>query len=164
MGGAPSHILDDSLIQGGSAVSNDKEWFEKKQITHCVSICDVSPQFSLQGKIHLNVDDCLTTDLYQYFEQTTQFIHEARGEGGNVYVHCAAGKFFKECFFRLKCLEIFGGPFPFLKNAINVATGISRSSTITLAYMMSWLEMDFETSFQELSLARVPHHHIILFK
>ncbi len=108
-------------------MSNDKEWFEKKQITHCVSICDVSPQFSLQGKIHLNVEDCLTTDLYQYFEQTTQFIHEARGEGGNVYVHCAAGKFFKECLFRsswrsrtLKYLNIFGGSFPVLKIELTI--------------------------------------------
>jgi hypothetical protein len=33
--------------------------------------------------------------------------------------------------------------------------GISRSSTITLAYMMTWLEMDFETAYKELALARV---------
>jgi hypothetical protein len=32
--------------------------------------------------------------------------------------------------------------------------GISRSSTIVLAYLMSWLELEFEAALKELALAR----------
>jgi protein-tyrosine phosphatase len=91
MGGAPSHILGETLIQGGADVVNNPDWFKKKEVTHVVSICEATPRHELKGKIHLDVDDMMTTDLYQHFEETTNFIHKARGEGGRVYVHCAAG-------------------------------------------------------------------------
>jgi hypothetical protein len=44
----------------------------------------------------------------------------------------------------------------FSLRSLSPCEGISRSSTITLAYMMTWLEMDFETAYKELALARVP--------
>lgn len=95
MGGAPSHVLQESLIQGGSDVLNSKEWFEEKGITHVVSVCEMTPSSSitssLSNHMHINIEDLHSSDLSQYFEETTLFIHRARSSGGRVYVHCAAG-------------------------------------------------------------------------
>jgi len=96
MGGRPSHILGDTLIQGGSDVLDQEQWFKDNKITHVVSICNLTPisSVALQGRIHLDYDDIMTSDLYKHFEETTNFIHKARAQGGYVYVHCAAGTFF----------------------------------------------------------------------
>ena len=67
--------------------------------------------------------DSTTTNLYPYLERTTKFIHSARMNGGNVYVHCSAG--------------------------------ISRSSTVTLSYMMTVYDRPFlEVPF----FSFIPHH------
>jgi protein-tyrosine phosphatase len=122
MGASPSLILGLSefpdkchVYQGGSHVLDKVDWFQQHMITHVISICDRTvgatvleeTKISSQNILHFRDLDAPTTNLYKYFERTTRFIHEARCEGGNVLIHCAAG--------------------------------ISRSSTITLAYLMTWL-------------------------
>eukprot|EP01087_Luapelamoeba_hula_P011934 TRINITY_DN3314_c0_g1_i1.p1 TRINITY_DN3314_c0_g1~~TRINITY_DN3314_c0_g1_i1.p1 ORF type:complete len:204 (+),score=35.23 TRINITY_DN3314_c0_g1_i1:45-614(+) len=122
MGGAPSRILDTTLVQGGLDVG-PSDWFETEGITHVVSICHESPgTFTDECRIHINVTDEPSTNLSPHFVRTSEFIHNARINEGRVYVHCAAG--------------------------------ISRSSTITLAYLMAWLDVGFNEAMADLRLAR----------
>ena len=161
MGAHPSHILHDNLIQGGMDVLvfpyqnpiltiatvfdyfcfrvKNKDWFERNGITHVVSVCDCTPAEELipsENKIHIDVDDCPSVDLYPHFVRTTQFIHKARSGGGKVFVHCAAGRVVLHRSEYLLC------------------SGISRSSTITLAYLMTWLDVSFQDALSDLRLAR----------
>ena len=106
MGGAPSLIIggegyDDrgKLYQGGEDILDDGTWFAEHKITHLVSIChrtvgnEAAKEAGIPASqvIHIREQDMPTTDLFQHFERTTVFIHEARLKGGNVYVHCSAG-------------------------------------------------------------------------
>jgi atypical dual specificity phosphatase len=137
MGAAPSLVLGGQeydgkfhLYQGGEDVLDDIQWFQTNRITHVVSIChrtvgaEVVKETNLPNEniIHIDELDSTYTDLSKYFEKTTRFIHDARLNGGNVYVHCAAG--------------------------------ISRSSTISLAYLMTWFDQPFDELFPRLMMMR----------
>lgn len=88
-------ILDSpALWLGGDDVLRDTTFFEEKGIKACLSVCQTVPPLdmhSLERKLHINVLDNPFAQLKPHFWSAVQFVHEARANGLNVYVHCAAG-------------------------------------------------------------------------
>mmetsp|Transcript_3996 Transcript_3996/g.5987 ORF Transcript_3996/g.5987 Transcript_3996/m.5987 type:complete len:219 (-) Transcript_3996:28-684(-) len=128
MGGAPSKILGDSLVQGGEDVLSDGQWFQKANIKTVVGICHrtvdhEAAKIDPKDVFWVNKNDMPSVNLAPHFEQTTEHIHRARAEKGhNVYVHCSAG--------------------------------ISRSSTVTLAYLMCFHGIEFDSALHIARAAR----------
>lgn len=126
----PSRVLGHTFIQGGEDVLDNANFFEENGLTHVVGVCHRTVDTSLVPSIHDNnvrwfdLDDAPSAaeTLASHLPETTLFIHEARINGGNVYVHCAAG--------------------------------ISRSSTVSLAYFMTWLDIELDDCIRFLKAAR----------
>jgi len=125
MGIHPSRILHDDLLQGGMDVVNNKDWFEKNGITHVVSICDCTPgEDIIPSENKIHID----VDDSPASQLYPHFVRTT------TFIHNAragGGKVFVHC-----------------------AAGISRSSTITIAYLMTWLNVPFQEALTDLRLAR----------
>lgn len=91
MGSSISLVLP-HLYLGSAEEIDDPKFFEKFSIKHVVSVsrCRPHPEFCL-NVLHINEIDNKNTDLLQYWEQTTIFIHKAREAEENVFIHCKQG-------------------------------------------------------------------------
>ncbi|KAL6074413.1 Dual specificity protein phosphatase 16 [Balamuthia mandrillaris] len=125
MGGKPSHILGTTFIQGGSDVLRDGEWFRSNGVTDVVSICDVYPDRSI-----ISEERNIWIDLYDV-ESTNLLDHFERTTRFIHKARASGGCVYVHC-----------------------AAGISRSSTISSAYLMCWLELTMEEALQVLKLSR----------
>lgn len=88
-------ILDDKLYLGGRSVKPEE--LRVVGITHVVRILEddedeVLPRSKLRGALFVRAADIRTTDLRPHFHQVCDFIENALGLGGRVYVHCAMGR------------------------------------------------------------------------
>jgi predicted protein tyrosine phosphatase len=127
MGGSPSRVLGETLIQGGEDVLDSREFFKTNNIVAVCGVChrsvDVKKTKLKQKQVMwINKNDMPGVQLRPHFEDTTKFIHTARAGGGNVYVHCSAG--------------------------------ISRSTTISIAYLTTWLDLDVDSALRVMRAAR----------
>lgn len=87
-----SKVLE-GLYIGNVRDSNSKEQLEKTGITHIIAIHDLINQkkFSHIKYLNLVARDNEAQDLTHFFDETTEFIHQARSSGGKVLVHCIMG-------------------------------------------------------------------------
>eukprot|EP01103_Thecamoeba_quadrilineata_P016052 TRINITY_DN5261_c0_g1_i1.p1 TRINITY_DN5261_c0_g1~~TRINITY_DN5261_c0_g1_i1.p1 ORF type:complete len:240 (+),score=20.91 TRINITY_DN5261_c0_g1_i1:39-758(+) len=86
------HKIDERLYLGSYSAALVRKNLEALKITHVLSIGDnvkayLYPEFKY---LYINVPDYNETLLIEHFEDTYQFIEEAR-EKGAVFVHCFAG-------------------------------------------------------------------------
>ncbi|CAD5121747.1 DgyrCDS10224 [Dimorphilus gyrociliatus] len=92
MGTGMSKILE-GLYVGNVRDSNSREQLQKNGITHVISIHDLVNQkkFSHIKYLNLVARDNEAQDLMHFFNETNEFIHEARASNGKVLVHCIMG-------------------------------------------------------------------------
>ena len=87
----PDKILD-GLYLAGANVARNHMALRKRGITHVLTVADIPPPWPDKFKYRqISVADESQTDLLSRFEEAHQFIDEARGAGGAILVHCAAG-------------------------------------------------------------------------
>lgn len=83
----------DQLYLGSKFEASDEDWLSSHHITHIVNCAIELPSY-FPGKysyLNLKLDDIPTQSLYHVLEKSFNFILEAIGRGGVVFVHCAAG-------------------------------------------------------------------------
>lgn len=100
----------------------DSELLDSLAVTHIITLNN-QISFPTRFKYYpINIDDAQCEDIYQYFDDTYEFIEQSQrtgiGGGYACLVHCAAG--------------------------------VSRSATIVLAYMMRKLHIPLDTAIKEL--------------
>ncbi|EGD73527.1 hypothetical protein PTSG_05231 [Salpingoeca rosetta] len=80
------------LYIGSFHPASNKDVLEAQGITHVCCCVGVDPYFpdDFFYKV-LPADDSPEQDMYQYFEDTYKFIHDAVSSDGRVLVHCGAG-------------------------------------------------------------------------
>ena len=66
--------------------------------------------------------------IQDHFQAAIQFIHTSRADGLGVYVHCAAGHDMR------------------VVNSFLICSGISRSTTMVIVYLMTHLGMSFDAA------------------
>lgn len=93
---AATHVYDDgSLILTSLPGMRHHvlRCFESRHDVAVLSVINepVTISFENVTRLHINVIDKPSTDLLQYFEAATHFIHEQRAQGRVVIVHCRAG-------------------------------------------------------------------------
>eukprot|EP01088_Endostelium_zonatum_P018965 TRINITY_DN6318_c0_g1_i1.p1 TRINITY_DN6318_c0_g1~~TRINITY_DN6318_c0_g1_i1.p1 ORF type:complete len:196 (-),score=30.18 TRINITY_DN6318_c0_g1_i1:82-669(-) len=127
MGPAPSRIIRDSYIQGPGTTCNDHQWFKTNGITHVVSICDVT--VSPLAEIHEdNIIHLSTIHDHPFADLYTHL------ERTSKFIHKA---------------RVNGG-----KVYVHCAAGISRSSTVTIAYFCAWFDITPEEALELLKIKR----------
>ncbi|XP_025067976.1 dual specificity protein phosphatase 15 isoform X2 [Alligator sinensis] len=107
MGNGMSKIIP-GLYLGNFIDAKDLEQLNRNKITHIISIHE-SPQPLLQEITYLRIPlpDAPEANIKKHFKECISFIHHCRLHGGNCLVHCSS------------------------------LAGISRSTTIVVAYIMA---------------------------
>jgi len=102
---------------------DDHSWFSKERITHIVSICHrtVGSEVLQSRKIPA------TNILHVNISDTSKANLERYFEQFSLFIHSA----------RMDGANV----------VIHCTAGVSRSSTITLAYLMAWLDLPFSKAF-----------------
>jgi len=119
----PSAIMDGVLYQGRGDQARNEKIMTTLGITHIVNISEHGNTFPHKIEyFRLPLDDNVTTNLLQHFNQTYDFIKNALDSGGCVLIHCNLG--------------------------------ISRSSTITLAYLMKYKKWNLQYAYNFLKAIR----------
>lgn len=75
--------------------SRDKRQLEGFQITHILTVLEhseVRDKNSNENHMYVGADDKSTEDLSKSFQRCNDFIQAGRQSGGNVLIHCRAGK------------------------------------------------------------------------
>jgi hypothetical protein len=126
----PSQILD-YYWQGGYTVLLEKSWFADRGITHCVSIGNQSPAFGdeypLKNYAH-DVDDVIDVEIKVFLVDAVEFIYKERSRA-----------------------LLAGQPFCVYTHC---HAGVSRSSCVTIAYLMTWLRLPYDQSLAFVRHAR----------
>ncbi|VDO58741.1 unnamed protein product [Onchocerca flexuosa] len=83
------------LYLGGLRDANDVEQLEEKQISHIVSIHELSGRLDGISKdlniLRIHMADLPEANISEHFAETATFIHRARLAKKSVLVHCVAG-------------------------------------------------------------------------
>ncbi|GAB1597750.1 dual specificity protein phosphatase 22-like [Argonauta hians] len=122
MGAGMSKILDGVYV-GNFHDSKEEKTQKENNVTHILAVHDNAKPL-LSDKTYLcilasdNPQQCLT----QHFEESIEFIHKARLEGGGVLIHCLSG--------------------------------VSRSVTLTTAYIMTITSLGWRESLNAIKGAR----------
>eukprot|EP01083_Nonionella_stella_P299044 1014756_1 len=126
MGGGSSKVMD-GIYQGGSDVLKDENFWTSRAITHVISVGEQRPSAPLTLRLNLNVLHIPKGDLPRVSLREDL-------ERTAVMIHKA----------RLGDGVVY----------VHCMAGISRSSTIVLAYLMAWLGLDFQTALDFLTERR----------
>lgn len=83
----------DNLYLGSKNEASDVGWLKKNYVTHIVNCAfEIQSYFpNYFSYLNLKLDDVPSQTLYHVLEKSFNFILEAIGKGGTVFVHCAAG-------------------------------------------------------------------------
>ncbi|KAK7361902.1 hypothetical protein VNO77_03993 [Canavalia gladiata] len=86
--------IDKHLFLGSIGTATDKVALNKVNITHILTVADkLPPAFPAEFVYKvIAVADRDDVDLKQYFKECFGFINGAKRHGGNVLVHCFAGR------------------------------------------------------------------------
>ncbi|GJN31818.1 hypothetical protein PR202_gb20265 [Eleusine coracana subsp. coracana] len=89
----PCHI-DQGLYLGSVGAAMNKEALNNLNITHVLIVArSLNPSFPAEFNYKkVEVLDSPDTDLSKHFDECFSFIDEAISTGGNVLVHCFAGR------------------------------------------------------------------------
>lgn len=80
------------LFVGSFENSRDIYALKSNNITHILSIIeDPVPYYKHIDYLLIHAHDSPTQELTKFFEESIEFIHRARCQGGNVLVHCRVG-------------------------------------------------------------------------
>lgn len=85
-----------NLWLGNLDLTRDYEFLRENKITHVITLLEddyTSPELVTQGVTHMRIKiyDYEDEPIYDVFEQTCTFIHNALKNNGCVYVHCMMG-------------------------------------------------------------------------
>ncbi|KAJ3669617.1 hypothetical protein LUZ60_011567 [Juncus effusus] len=86
--------IEEGLYLGSLGAAMNKDELKKLNITHVLIVArSLGPPFPDEF-IYKKIDvlDSPETNLAEYFEECFNFIDEAKAAGGNVLVHCFAGR------------------------------------------------------------------------
>ncbi|KAK7363709.1 hypothetical protein VNO77_05861 [Canavalia gladiata] len=86
--------IDEGLFLGSIGTATDKVALKKVNITHILTVAGKLPPAHPGDFVYkvIDVADRDDVDLKQYFNECFDFIDEAKRHGGNVLVHCFAGR------------------------------------------------------------------------
>eukprot|EP00042_Codosiga_hollandica_P038507 m.313845 g.313845 ORF g.313845 m.313845 type:complete len:227 (+) comp55414_c0_seq5:1476-2156(+) len=123
MGGTPSLILKEPALFLGGDDSLDA-FYTDNAIGAVLSICETPPpaHIPLQLTMHVDLDDEPSVHILPHLWPCVQFIHQARTNHINIYVHCVAG--------------------------------ISRSSSVVCAYLMTHVGLSARAALRHITNAR----------
>ncbi|XP_040996150.1 dual specificity protein phosphatase 1 [Juglans microcarpa x Juglans regia] len=86
--------IEEGLFLGSIGAANNKNALKSLNVTHILTVANsLSPAHpnDFVYKV-INVTDREETDIKQYFDESFDFIDEAKRLGGGVLVHCFVGK------------------------------------------------------------------------
>ncbi|KAF5465637.1 hypothetical protein F2P56_015620 [Juglans regia] len=86
--------IEEGLFLGSIGAANNKNALKSLNVTHILTVASsLSPAHpnDFVYKV-INVTDREDTDIKQYFDESFDFIDEAKRLGGGVLVHCFVGK------------------------------------------------------------------------
>ena len=100
----------ENVYLGNICSSYDYETLKKLNITHIVSvIAGYVPPFPNDFKyLVINALDDENTNLYPTFDLANKFIEECYENGGNVLIHCKAGRSRSVCILGAYIVSMFG--------------------------------------------------------
>ena len=125
----PSMILDKSLFQGRGDQATNERIIDLLKITHIVNIT-LEHQNGFPNKVkylRLELDDVSDSNLFEHFHKTSDFIHDALTSSSNHHNN---------------------------RVLVHCNLGVSRSSTITLAYLIKHKKWNLKYAFQTLKSRR----------
>ena len=78
---------------GNAKDAENKELLNEAGITHIINVTPDIPNYHVGSfeYYRVGVKDADNEDIEKYFNQTTEFIEEAKFKNGKVLVHCQAG-------------------------------------------------------------------------
>lgn len=87
------HHMLDKLWLGDMAAAYNKLMLTKNGITHILTVAEgILPKFPTIFNYKLvNILDCPSANLKQYFQSCIRYIKDALAQAGSVLVHCYAG-------------------------------------------------------------------------
>jgi hypothetical protein len=97
MGGKPSLVLPSPAAIWLGGADRPEDFFRRRNIGCVVSACfDPLPADVVEKELHgcylfVKIIDRPSEKISAHFKSVINFIHKARSEGKNVYVHCQAG-------------------------------------------------------------------------
>ncbi|KAG2727415.1 hypothetical protein I3843_01G151900 [Carya illinoinensis] len=86
--------IEEGLFLGSIGAANNKNALKSLNVTHILTVASSLPPAhpnDFEYKV-INVTDREDTDIKQYFDESFDFIDEAKRLGGGVLVHCFVGK------------------------------------------------------------------------
>lgn len=100
----------ENVYLGNINSSYDYETLKKLNITHVVSvIAGYEPPFPNDFKyLVINALDDENTSLYNTFDSANKFIEDSYDNGGNVLIHCRAGRSRSACILSAYIINSFG--------------------------------------------------------
>ncbi|EFA80966.1 leucine-rich repeat-containing protein [Heterostelium album PN500] len=87
----PDKIID-GVYLGCRECSINKQFLRENNITHILTIANLKPLYPSLFKYKvINIEDVDYENISMYFNETNEFIDDARDNGGAVLIHCRAG-------------------------------------------------------------------------
>lgn len=90
----PMHEIEPGLYLGSMDAGRDESLLREKAVTHVLGILDnffCMPKFEGITYFRVEMADSFQSNIENHLPAVLEFIEQARKEGHNVLVHCAAG-------------------------------------------------------------------------
>lgn len=90
----PSIILDDFLYLGDLRNRRDVCLLRAWNIRNIISVIEYKVKEEISNEFNvmwINLQDCMSANIGQYFDQTNELIESSRSKNQKVFVHCQAG-------------------------------------------------------------------------
>lgn len=129
----------------GSLQSAAEHYRTQFSITHVVDAAWNMPSEDAEKEaddnyFSVHIDDTKHANMTQHFERVIDFVHGALSSGGVVLIHCMVSS---GCIVKVLPSEVRG-----------VQCGVSRSSTLLLAYLLRHTEMSLLCAYRRVRRAR----------